>query len=114
HNLKYWRLEPVHGFGVSAHSFDGRERYANARKTDEYVSRVEDGVSAEVLREPIDIVSERAFLGLRLEDGIDFDRESDPELERLRSAGLIVTSGGKLKLTRRGKLLSNEVFQAFV
>jgi oxygen-independent coproporphyrinogen-3 oxidase len=33
HNSKYWRLDPVLGFGVSAHSFDGIERYANERNT---------------------------------------------------------------------------------
>ena len=33
HNSKYWRLDPVYGFGVSAHSFDGVQRYANERDT---------------------------------------------------------------------------------
>jgi oxygen-independent coproporphyrinogen III oxidase len=41
HNTKYWRLEPVFGFGVSAHSFDGRERYANERDTAKYVEMIE-------------------------------------------------------------------------
>jgi oxygen-independent coproporphyrinogen-3 oxidase len=33
HNSKYWLCEPVYAFGVSAHSFDGKYRYANERDT---------------------------------------------------------------------------------
>ena len=54
HNSKYWKLEPVYGFGVSAHSFDGVERYANERDTNAYVRLIESGASAEVHREPVD------------------------------------------------------------
>ena len=41
HNSKYWTLDPVFGFGVSAHSFDGRQRYANERDTAKYVEMIE-------------------------------------------------------------------------
>jgi oxygen-independent coproporphyrinogen-3 oxidase len=73
HNSKYWRLDPVFGFGVSAHSFDGSERYANERDTGRYVEMIENGATAEVMREEIDVPSEFAFLGLRLSEGIDLD-----------------------------------------
>src|SRR5690606_30977955 len=55
HNTKYWRMEPVFGFGVSAHSFDGRERYANERDTAKYVELIETVGTAEVMREEIDL-----------------------------------------------------------
>jgi oxygen-independent coproporphyrinogen-3 oxidase len=125
HNSKYWQLEPVIGFGVSAHSFDGRQRYSNVRDTAEYVTRIETTGKAEATRENVDLASEAAFLGLRFETGIDladhkrrFDIDLEQkyrgELDDLKEAGLIEISRGRLLLTRRGKLFSNEVFAVFV
>jgi len=125
HNTKYWRLDPVFGFGVSAHSFDGRQRYSNARDTADYVRRIEESGSAEVFREPTDLESESAFLGLRLSTGIhlesyrrhfgiDLEDKYRPELDRVNEAGLIEIRDGRMRLTRKGMLYSNEVFQLFV
>jgi oxygen-independent coproporphyrinogen-3 oxidase len=125
HNSKYWRLEPVFAFGVSAHSFNGRERYANERDTAKYVEMTEMAGSAEVMREKIDTASEFVFLGLRMDTGIDLDdyRErfgTDLEslysgkLDELRDADLVTIADGQMQLTRKGKLFSNEVFSVFV
>ncbi len=125
HNSKYWCLEPVFGFGVSAHSFDGRERYANERDTAKYVEMIEKNSSAEVMREAVDLASEAAFLGLRMESGIDLAAfetrfggdliaQNREDLERVSLAGLVEIADGRLRLTRRGKLFSNEVFAVFV
>lgn len=124
HNTKYWRLDPVFGFGVSAHSFDGRERYANERDTAKYVELIESG-SAEVTREQNDLASEFVFLGLRLEDGIDLAEYKNRfgemladkyvgELRDLFDKGLVELTNDRLRLTRKGKLFSNEVFAVFV
>ncbi|MEJ7622417.1 MAG: radical SAM family heme chaperone HemW [Pyrinomonadaceae bacterium] len=125
HNSKYWALDPVYGFGVSAHSFDGYQRYSNERDTAKYVERIEDGSGAEDWRERVNLASEFAFLGLRMEAGIDLDdyekryglrleTKFAQEFERLLSEGLIVLRDGRLQLSRRGKLFSNEVFSVFV
>lgn len=121
HNTKYWKLEPVYGFGVSAHSFDGVERYANERDTNAYVRSIESGSGAEVFREPINEASEAAFLGLRLSNGLDLDDMRSrfgnhllPEVEDLVAAGLLQLEQQNLRLTRRGMLMSNEVFSRFV
>ncbi len=125
HNTKYWRLDPVYGFGVSAHSFDGTDRYANERDTARYVEMVETTGSGEVYRENVDAGSEFAFLGLRLEDGIDLAEYKDRfgfdlhdkysgALADLQSGGLIAISDERIKLTQKGKLFSNEVFAVFV
>jgi oxygen-independent coproporphyrinogen III oxidase len=77
------------------------------------------------MREEIDLASETAFLGLRLEDGLDLTKYSElfgfnplekysTDLEQFSDAGLIDISGERLRLTRRGKLNSNEVFALFV
>ena len=125
HNSKYWTLDPVFAFGVSAHSFDGKQRYANERDTAKYVEMIENRSSAEVMREDINLASEFVFLGLRLERGIDLGeyarcfgvdlmQKYETELSVVKDAGLIETEGGQLRLTRKGKLFSNEVFAVFV
>ena len=125
HNTKYWTLDPVFGFGVSAHSFDGRWRFANERDTAKYVDEINSRKSAEVMREEIDIASEFVFLGLRLENGIDlpnfkrrfgFDliEKYREALDDLTDAGLIDLGVDRLRLTVKGKLYSNEVFAVFV
>ena len=125
HNTKYWRLDPVFGFGVSAHSFDGFQRYSNERDTAAYVKRIEEFASAEATRERIDAASESIFLGLRLTDGVDLSeyRKRFAEdlmethrdgLTRLSEAGLVEFADKRLRLTRKGMLFSNEVFVEFV
>lgn len=115
HNLKYWRLEPYAGFGADAHSFDGALRRRNAESPWEYVARGDSPCVEETAARPAE---ERFFLGLRLRDGI---RPTPEEWRRFQTpiggfleAGLLETADGALRLTRRGVLLSNEVFQEFV
>ena len=125
HNTKYWTLDPVFGFGVSAHSFDGHERYANERDTAKYVELIEKTASAEVMSEEINQESEFVFLGLRLENGVnlaeyarrfgvDLMKKYQTELADLNASGLVELDSGCLRLTRKGKLFSNEVFAVFV
>lgn len=125
HNTKYWTLDPVVAFGVSAHSFDGRSRYANERDTAKYVALIESNDTAEVMREEIHLASEFIFLGLRLEKGIDliyfanrfgFDliARYRSEINDLTEAELVALTDQNLRLTLKGKLYSNEVFAVFV
>jgi oxygen-independent coproporphyrinogen-3 oxidase len=125
HNSKYWLCEPVYAFGVSAHSFDGKYRYANERDTAKYVNRIESNDSAEVFREETDTTSEFIFLGLRLSKGIDLceyekrfginiKEKYAEDLHRLTELELIEFVANHLKLTRRGMVYSNEVFSVFV
>jgi oxygen-independent coproporphyrinogen-3 oxidase len=105
HNLKYWRREPYFGFGADAHSFDGAERWSNAESIEDYLA----GVMGERTKARPD--EERYFLGLRLREGVN--DASAPET-RSEAAGLLERVNGRLRLTDRGVLLSNEVFAEFV
>ena len=128
HNTKYWNGAPYYGFGCSAHSYDGcRRRWANERDVAKYVDLIENQRSPVVERTDLnkeDLRSESIFLGLRLMRGLDLEDyrrrfgsdlrdEYDADLNRLREAGLIEIDEGSMRLTRRGALLSNEVFVAF-
>jgi oxygen-independent coproporphyrinogen III oxidase len=128
HNSKYWTLDPVYSFGVSAHSFNGESRYRNERDTARYVELIESGLDAVVEFTSLDekqLSGEFAFLSLRLTEGIDLEyfrsrfgfeleAEFSDELARVADAGLIDLDDKRLKLTRKGMLYSNEVFSIFV
>jgi oxygen-independent coproporphyrinogen III oxidase len=125
HNSKYWLCEPVFAFGVSAHSFDGKTRYANERDTNKYVSLIENNESTIVFRDEINVASDAAFLGLRLTKGldlqsykqrfgIDLQTKYAEDFERLQELKLIEIAANNLKLTAKGMVYSNEVFAVFV
>ena len=107
HNLKYWLREPYLGFGADAHSFDGEYRWSNVESAAEYVK-----CSAHSERIPADPVGEGFFLGLRLDRGIE--STGDETIRRFVREGLLEEHGSRVRLTPRGVLLSNEVFEAFV
>jgi oxygen-independent coproporphyrinogen-3 oxidase len=129
HNVKYWLCEPVYGFGCSAHSFDGlHTRWSNERDTVRYVEMIEREGKAIVetnLLTKDETQAEAIFLGLRMMRGVDlrehekqFDVDVhsmyEEDLKRLEEAGLIEFESNAMKLTRKGALLSNEVFSVFV
>jgi oxygen-independent coproporphyrinogen-3 oxidase len=113
HNLKYWRLEPYAGFGADAHSFDGRVRRANVETPTAYAEREDPCTSIEPA-----LPDERFLAGLRLAEGIplepaEWSRFAAP-IGRFAEAGLVESFGGRLRLTSRGVLFSNEVLQEFL
>ncbi|HZH31723.1 MAG TPA: radical SAM family heme chaperone HemW [Pyrinomonadaceae bacterium] len=129
HNLKYWTNAPYYGFGSSAHSYDGaRLRWANERDAARYVELVEGRGAAVVETNELsarDAGAEALFLGLRLMRGVNLEThrarfgtdvrsEYAADLSRFREADLVELDGDRLRLTRSGVLLSNEVFAAFV
>jgi oxygen-independent coproporphyrinogen-3 oxidase len=134
HNLKYWTQVPVLGFGVAAHSYDGRRRWANTGMLAEYVRRTRAGQSPRVAseeneegllgREEGEREREALMLRLRLADGASSSSFSGilaslpaASASRLRdafAAGLLEEDSSRVRLTRKGVLLSNEVFSALV
>jgi oxygen-independent coproporphyrinogen-3 oxidase len=112
HNLKYWKLEPYAGFGADAHSFDGKVRRANPESVTDYLAK-RGACSIEA-----NALEERFFVGLRLSEGIrprpEEWRHFREPIARFVDAGLLERDGQMLRLTSRGVLLSNEVFQEFL
>jgi len=127
HNTKYWSGDPYYGFGCSAHSYDGaRRRWCNERDAAAYAKLIETQKSPIVERTDLNrenARSESIFLGLRLMRGLNLENyrarfgtdlrdEYGADIVRLRDAGLIEIDEGLMRLTKRGALLSNEVFAA--
>jgi len=129
HNLKYWTRQSYLGFGVDAHSMltSANEeleavRFATVDVLEKYVAgsplqRTEiSGATA---------VEESFFLGLRLNRGVDLQAVAErfgrqvvedlrPTIAELVEIGLLQAAADRIRLTARGRLLSNEVFQAFL
>jgi oxygen-independent coproporphyrinogen-3 oxidase len=128
HNRKYWRLAPYIGLGAGAHSFDGQARWSNEISTVDYAARVAQGELPIVEWRSLadgEQIEEFFFLGLRQQDGIDLvSAESRwgrtavdpwrPRIDSLVSEGLLEAHAGRLRLTPRAYLVSNEVFQEFL
>jgi oxygen-independent coproporphyrinogen-3 oxidase len=128
HNLKYWTRQPYLGFGVDAHSMlhsardSGGIRFSNSDAVEKYVAGVEPErttVSCEAA------LQEAFFLGLRLNRGIDLAHvaaEFGPDalsiyLESTSDfveTQLLERDDTVIRLTARGRLLSNEVFEPFI
>jgi len=131
HNSGYWRRDGYLGLGTGAHSFlrNGYGvRFGNLADLDEYAEAVVQGRLPhrdEQILTRRDAMSEFMFLGLRMADGIEparFRHEFrvglvdtfGKEMAKLAALGLLETAGDRVRLTRRGMLLSNQVFEHFL
>jgi oxygen-independent coproporphyrinogen-3 oxidase len=130
HNLKYWRRQPYLGFGLDAHSMlrtdAGAVRFANTDDLDAYLETHRGPFARRVGPEAEIIGTEQAFeeslfLGLRLNEGVSLDvlreqfgdamvRDALPALLEASDAGLLELENGRIRLTVRGRMASNEVF----
>jgi oxygen-independent coproporphyrinogen-3 oxidase len=135
HNLVYWRNRPYLGLGAGAHSSLQGQRWWNVQPVQTYIDRIVEGADTawpspaaqdgEVIDRPLEM-GETMMLGLRLtREGIaesDFRQRFGVSLEEvygdviqdLKRQGLLMWRDGRLCLTRRGRLLGNQVFAEFL
>lgn len=110
HNQLYWRQGEYLGFGSAAHSHRNGRRWWNVRTPDRFCELIEEGRAAESSAEELDS-DERRLEGLQLairtRDGVPSDALSEHDKSVLD--GLIVDDGVRVTLTRRGRLMANEV-----
>ncbi len=118
HNLKYWHRDPYFGYGSDAHSFDGITRWQNVETALEYVDRFGRGESPRTASTRPDPAEEKFFVGLRLAEGVQPDASDwlryGAAFERHLANGMLESSNGHLRLTNRGIMVSNEIFEEFV
>jgi oxygen-independent coproporphyrinogen-3 oxidase len=126
HNLAYWRRRPYEAVGPGAHAFDGVARRWNAARLEGYLAalappsgarpRLPPGGSEHLT--PETAMAETVILGLRTDEGVPHDLALRPPLSAvfgwaLAAELLDVTGEGlaqRVRLTTRGRLLSNELF----
>src|SRR5436309_2879859 len=129
HNLKYWTRQPYLGFGVDAHSMllsreedNEAVRFSTPDSLEEYVA---EGALKHIPITFHEALEETFFVGLRLNRGVDLKEVAakfgPSAIAALREtitefveSGLMEREHSWIRLTRRGRLLSNEVFERFV
>ncbi len=142
HNLKYWTRQPYLGFGVDAHSmlFAGDDlhatgieavRFATPDSLEGYSAANDVAARAEQLLASRTLVNAQAaleesfFLGLRLNRGVSVTAlkaqfgdqaigSCSTVIAELIEDGLVEHWADRLRLTSKGRLLSNEVFARFL
>jgi oxygen-independent coproporphyrinogen-3 oxidase len=129
HNLKYWTRRPYMGFGVDAHSMlrsasrEGESvRFSNPDSLERYVAG--DAPNRTIV-DAHSALEEEFFLGLRLNRGINLREltldhgaaaavRNNCVIAELIKENLLTRDGDLVRLTARGRLLSNEVFERFL
>ncbi|NJD59323.1 MAG: radical SAM family heme chaperone HemW [Anaerolineae bacterium] len=143
HNLQYWRNLPYLGVGAGAHGFIASHRTVDVLTPGVYIKRMSGadvyGVSAKFPRTPatmqchrIDTVTEigeTMMMGLRLVSegvsnqefdhrfGMKLENRFSTQIEQLIRYGLLEWVGAaddRLRLTKKGYLLGNQVFMEFI
>lgn len=130
HNLTYWHNLPYLGMGAGAHSFFVGHRFSNERDPQRYIDCLKGDRLPIVEDEAVEReqeMSETAFLALRTAQGLHlptfearfgtpFAHFAGDRLSLVEAAGLLDhdgedgQNGGWLRLSKRGRLLGNEVF----
>ena len=132
HNQVYWQRGSYLGFGAGAHSFltspPASLRWNNPDSPEDYMQTLADGIlpgeelSTVTKREAM---AETLFLGLRMLEGVDPEQfreefgvtlqEAYPaEFPGLLADGLLELQKGRVRLSRRGLILANQVFLKFI
>ena len=125
HNLKYWNCDDYIGFGVSAHSCVGRDRYAATTSIKQYTDCILNNVSNDYFNKTealsIEEFSEEyIMMRMRLGDGLslsDYKRKFSFELpskykERMipfLNSGHIIYNSDAYKFSTDGMYLSNYI-----
>jgi putative oxygen-independent coproporphyrinogen III oxidase len=123
HNILYWRSDDWWGIGPGAHSHLRRrtggdavaDRWWNVKHPAAYAQRLTAGQSPRQDGEAIDEDTahlERIMLEVRLRSGLDVTAlppSADPAAADVVARGLATLEGGRLVLTRDGRLLADAV-----
>ena len=128
HNVLYWKCEEYVGIGASASGYFNGIRYNNICELDNYEKMILEGEKPIEWEEKLSIkdeIEESIFLGLRMNEGIqisdfkekynfDFEKEYKNEIEKLSKMEQIEIDNNLMKLTQKGREISNSIFVEFI
>lgn len=128
HNMTYWKNEEYYGFGAGASGYVNGKRYTNVNPVNHYIKAVQAD-KPPILSSTIPTIKEQMeeemFLGLRMNKGVNiirFKQKFDQSIYQvfgqtihdLSQKELIKQNSNYFALTERGKVIGNEVFEAFL
>ncbi|SDI22444.1 oxygen-independent coproporphyrinogen-3 oxidase [Planococcus glaciei] len=128
HNLLYWDNAEYIGVGAGAHGYVNGIRYSNHGPLKKYMAPLEEGVRPILNTHEVPVnekMEEEMFLGLRKTAGVSisgFQEKFQQSLEEVYGAILekevanehLEIEDGRVKLTKQGRFVGNEVFEQFL
>lgn len=128
HNRVYWNNGNYLGLGLAASSHWSNIRQTNCTSFPSYIRELKKGRFPVADREVADReteMGETIFLGLRLLAGldlrkfkqrfqVDLEKKYQKQVEKLSRLGLLECSKDRIRLTKKGIFLANEVFVEFL
>lgn len=128
HNTVYWHNQHYFGFGAGASGYLGNRRYKNYGPIQHYLKPLRQGILPVMENEVLtreNQMEEEMFLGLRLKEGVSFQRFQEKFQCSLESvygdvlltevkAGHLVVENGSVRLTAQGLLIGNDIFEKFL
>lgn len=138
HNMQYWKNQPYFGFGAGAHALVNGIRLVNENQIQNYIDAclTKDSIQYPLSpaaveyhkRNETEAMEDHIILALRLiKDGlnlkeinqrfcIDFETRFNQQINKLKQLKLVEFTDQKehLILTRKGRLLGNQVFMEFL
>jgi putative oxygen-independent coproporphyrinogen III oxidase len=137
HNLQYWRNLPYPGLGPGAHGYVNKVRYSTILSPQRYIKAMQNSLGDfEFPRTPATDeavipdfeteISETLLMGLRLTRegihretffnrfGVDLVSYHRELIERFARQGLLYVDDKVVRITQKGRLLSNVIFRELV
>ncbi|MDN7245811.1 radical SAM family heme chaperone HemW [Planococcus shenhongbingii] len=128
HNLLYWDNAEYIGVGAGAHGYVNGVRYSNAGPLKKYMAPLDEGIRPILNTHEVPVnekMEEEMFLGLRKTAGVSisgFEEKFQQSLEQVYGAILakevanenLAIEGDRVKLTKKGRFVGNEVFEQFL
>lgn len=137
HNLQYWRNWPYVGLGPGAHGYAAGVRYATLLSPQQYINAMRDSDTVydfphtPAVVDAVNVdrdneIAETLMMGLRLTHeginraafiarfGVDLMDIHGPVIERFKGHDLLYVDSDVVRITQRGRLLSNVIFRELV
>ena len=126
HNMTYWTGIEYLGLGLGAASYFKGCRYKNTSDMELYLQNAtEKIIEEELVLTAEDKMEEYMFLGLRLKKGVSIglfenlfrvpmDTIYGKEIEKMKTEGLLLQHGDKLRLSKKGTDVANYVMSHFI
>lgn len=137
HNIIYWKNNYYLGLGAGAHSHVNNIRFSNIRSPKLYTNSLINNSYVKTINDQLNFIenfeqlsyseqiSDTLMMGMRLSEGIninDFEKTFgksitslfNDEINKLSKLNLIDINETHIKLSNKGRLLGNEVFQEFI
>lgn len=130
HNVNCWEQKEYRGFGIAAHSYIDGMRFSNITNLEEYIKNIEKGninnnIRIHEIQEKEESQKEYMLLGLRKIEGVSITKFKNKygenpiflykeELQGLVENKLVNIDEDKIKLTRKGLDLANQVWEKFI